>query len=338
MLNNKGFAISIILYSISAIIMVVLLLIVGINASNFHNTGNMSDEIKESLINNGNYNIEISKLSDAILKNNTVITKAPTLNTSYNNAGDESGLYSAEDEDLGGTTYYFRGNVNNNYVSFAGYTWRIVRINGDGTVKLIMQDGIANNTNYTYNTNFEPMENYYYTNSHIQTSVGSWVTQNVLRNYEEYVARGNYYCMSVHVRASSSYTTINDGMDASVYTYYTPSFWCTGDRQSKKYYSSNIGLLSYDEAVLAGLYPYENTMTTYLYNGYNSFYTMSPAGYDRTNSTYAVWMVDHQGSLFGWTKNSTSLPSAKTLRPVINLKSDTMTTGSGNSTDPYVVQ
>ena len=37
-----------------------------------------------------------------------------------------------------GTSYYFRGNVIDNYVSFADKTWRIVRINGDGSVRLIL--------------------------------------------------------------------------------------------------------------------------------------------------------------------------------------------------------
>lgn len=49
MLNNKGFAVSIILYSISAVIVVVLLLIVAVDAANVHNTGNMADEIKEEV-------------------------------------------------------------------------------------------------------------------------------------------------------------------------------------------------------------------------------------------------------------------------------------------------
>lgn len=42
-----------------------------------------------------------------------------------------------------GTSYYYRGNVQNNYVSFAGKTWRIVRINGDGTLRVIMNDTIG---------------------------------------------------------------------------------------------------------------------------------------------------------------------------------------------------
>ena len=36
-----------------------------------------------------------------------------------------------------GESYYYRGAVKNNYVSFAGFTWRIIRRNGDGSVRLI---------------------------------------------------------------------------------------------------------------------------------------------------------------------------------------------------------
>ena len=51
-------------------------------------------------------------------------------------AGDGTvGIYKAED-DLG-TSYYFRGAVENNYVYFANNYWRIIRINGDGTVRII---------------------------------------------------------------------------------------------------------------------------------------------------------------------------------------------------------
>ena len=45
------------------------------------------------------------------------------------------GLYKTID-DLG-TSYYFRGYVENNYVYFADFYWRIIRINGDGTVRMI---------------------------------------------------------------------------------------------------------------------------------------------------------------------------------------------------------
>ena len=39
-----------------------------------------------------------------------------------------------------GTSYYYRGNVLDNYVSFADKTWRIVRINGDGSIRIILED------------------------------------------------------------------------------------------------------------------------------------------------------------------------------------------------------
>ena len=39
-----------------------------------------------------------------------------------------------------GTSYYYRGNVEDNYVDFAGMCWRIVRIEGDGSIKLILED------------------------------------------------------------------------------------------------------------------------------------------------------------------------------------------------------
>ena len=49
MLNNKGFAASIILYSIAAVVIVVLLLIVAVDRASVNNTGNMADDIKKQV-------------------------------------------------------------------------------------------------------------------------------------------------------------------------------------------------------------------------------------------------------------------------------------------------
>ena len=46
----------------------------------------------------------------------------------------------ASTEDDYGTSYYFRGAVKNNYVQFVNKCWRIVRINGDGSVKLVLHN------------------------------------------------------------------------------------------------------------------------------------------------------------------------------------------------------
>ena len=53
----------------------------------------------------------------------------------------EKGIFETTDND--GPTYYYRGSVENNYVFFAGYYWRIIRINGDGTIRMIYDGTVA---------------------------------------------------------------------------------------------------------------------------------------------------------------------------------------------------
>ena len=52
---------------------------------------------------------------------------------SYDNSS--TGMYATQDDD--GTSYYYRGAVAGNYVKLADKYWRIVRVNGDGTLRLI---------------------------------------------------------------------------------------------------------------------------------------------------------------------------------------------------------
>ena len=51
----------------------------------------------------------------------------------------------ASTEDDYGTSYYFRGAAKNNYVQFANKCWRIVRITGDGSVKLVLHNDNTSN-------------------------------------------------------------------------------------------------------------------------------------------------------------------------------------------------
>ena len=76
-------------------------------------------------------------LKDLILTNNKVQTPITTPGAAISTA-DEALLASAEDDY--GTSYYFRGAVTNNYVEFANKCWRIVRIVGDGSVKLVLHN------------------------------------------------------------------------------------------------------------------------------------------------------------------------------------------------------
>ena len=83
--------------------------------------------------------------AETILANNEVKTPITTPGAAVSTAS-EAILASAEDDY--GTSYYFRGAVTNNYVEFANKCWRIVRVGGDGSVKLILHNdnkaGVAN--------------------------------------------------------------------------------------------------------------------------------------------------------------------------------------------------
>ena len=54
--------------------------------------------------------------------------------------------YLCKAKDTYGDSYYFRGNVTNNYVLFGGFYWRIIRINGDGSIRAIY-DGTSAHAN-----------------------------------------------------------------------------------------------------------------------------------------------------------------------------------------------
>lgn len=68
-------------------------------------------------------------------------TKKNEIRPIFNSIADtEEGLYQMEDDY--GVSWYYRGAQPNNYVNFAGFTWRIVRINGDGSVRLILDGSL----------------------------------------------------------------------------------------------------------------------------------------------------------------------------------------------------
>ena len=87
----------------------------------------------------------VSTLAQTILAKNEVKAPITTPGAAVSTAS-EALLASTEDDY--GTSYYFRGAVTNNYVEFANKCWRIVRVSGDGSVKLILHNdnktGVAN--------------------------------------------------------------------------------------------------------------------------------------------------------------------------------------------------
>ena len=86
---------------------------------------------------NATFITKVPTLGEAILANNEVKAPLTTPGAAISTAS-EALLASAEDDY--GTSYYFRGAVTNNYVEFANKCWRIVRVGGDGSVKLILHN------------------------------------------------------------------------------------------------------------------------------------------------------------------------------------------------------
>ena len=84
------------------------------------------------------------------LRNNNEITDPVTTPGAEVSLETEAVLASTEDDY--GTSYYYRGNVQNNYIVFANKCWRIVRVTGDGSIKLILHNNDGTNCNISDNT------------------------------------------------------------------------------------------------------------------------------------------------------------------------------------------
>ena len=262
-----------------------------------------------------------------------VVDAEPTLTTSSNNTSDESGLYKSTATNTGKPTYYFRGNVENNYVSFAGQTWRIVRINEDGTIRIIMQDGINNNTEYAFHAFDSNYNNYpymYYSNSsNVKTTIESWYQTNVesKSDLSKNVVVGSYYCEQAKVKVDSA---TSGSATMTIIDKYTPDFKCSSDGNGKGVVNASIGLLTYDEVVYAGGY-IQNNSNYYLYNN-KDFWTMSPAGF--WANAPIVWWVGAQGNLMSKYASNTYV-----VRPVLILNADTqISDGDGTINSPFVVK
>ena len=174
---------------------------------------------------NGWYEAGSGTLLASLRDSNTLKTPITTPGAAVSTA-DEALLASAEDDY--GTSYYFRGAVKNNYVQFANKCWRIVRVGGDGSVKLILHndnttgaanpcDAANNSANAAFarysgetyrsafnaNYNDNAYEGFKYgtpgsskyeathanTNkSTILTNLEAWYGKNNLKNYEKVIA------------------------------------------------------------------------------------------------------------------------------------------------------
>lgn len=265
---------------------------------------------------NTSFSLNVEKIEDVeeyfymtILNNNEL--KKPTTVVGEEISSTNEGLI--EDKDDDGATYYFRGAVDNNYVSFANLIWRIVRINGDGTVRLVLNETI--DTLSTYNN-----EETSFKETALYDSLETFYENN-LSYYEKNIANSKF-CSETSITDNkyNAYTRI--------ITNEIPTFNCLGTS-----FISRIGTLTVDEIVYAGaLYDEENT-NYYLYNSEieNLWWTSSLARKD--DSSIYPFLVSPNGSL----TESVASTLYRGVRPVINLSRNTKVSGTGTLTDPYTV-
>ena len=254
----------------------------------------------------------------------------------------------------GGTSYYYTGNPNN-WVQFGGFWWRIIRINGDGSIRMIYQGTGANETGsgtqigssvFNSLSNNNMYVGYMYqsgrlhglqNSSAIKEILDSWYQNNLLEN-AVYIDGNAGFCGDRRVTSGTgtgtsetyyqSYTRINNSdpslscEDADIYT-------TTDSSTGNKALTQPIGLISADEAMFAGIPKWNNNNNNnYLYTG-QTYWTISPT---RAIFDADVFYVDSGTIRYGnvdWT--------APGVRPVINLRADVALTGSGTTTDPFKV-
>ena len=255
--------------------------------------------------------------------------------------------------DNDGITYYFRGMPEDNYVNFAGKCWRIVRIQGDGSVKLILEDD-----SQTCSSNMDR-------NSYLERATYPF-NYNYIYENEEICNEGMIPNFSLNVGMTITFknfqTNINNYLDRL-----KEEKWCWGPEGMSKSslkcndniidkFSDNskmyVGTITYSEAQFAGSYSRSlfSNNTYYLISDYMreqniAMWTMTTSEFP-TCSSYRGYAIGIGNGLSSsdtlYTKysgdvNENWLETDYHVRPAVVLRKGITATGSGTITDPYKI-
>ncbi|MDD4734329.1 MAG: hypothetical protein PHU05_05765, partial [Bacilli bacterium] len=310
------------------------------------------------------------------------ITEAPAGTFANINGDSENVMYKTLDDY--GASYYFRGAkdyVNNNII-FAEHQWKIVRINGNGSIKLIYNGTCLNNScsiNTTgtstqigtskFDTNYRDAKyiGYMYspsgtttstsraqattntTSSTIKTYLDNWYGANIHNTkYKDYIS-DTLFCNDRQLESEVGGAATGTGFGVNsetnyaaryrLYTKKTPSLLCglKNDRftvSDESIGNGNltypVGLITADEIALAGFNYGTNNSTNYLYTNQH-WWSLSPYYVDFSGGAYA-WYMNSMGSL-----NQIYVNYVIGVRPGVSIHSDVRVTGTGTSSNPYIV-
>lgn len=287
---------------------------IKINANETHSyTFNIDNPMQKKIT--GKLSVELEKdmntFANVILKNNIINEKVQTELGSI--ASYDEGLIESTDDS--GTSYYFRGSSKNNYVLFADLTWRIVKINGDGTIKIILDNLINNNTQF-----YKEQNDLTFENSNIYQELSSWYNT-TLNQVDSLIA--NYRFCTDATNGENGYSSLT-----RIFINKDPIFQCLGTTNTAK-----IGLLTADELSFAGSNNKESNENFYLYNEEikSGWWTMSPA--KNNDGTISYIEIQRNGQM----NNGTNGSLFRGVRPVINLVKKATVNGNGTLDNPYTV-
>ncbi len=279
----------------------------------------------------------------------------------------DEGIFQTEDDS--GISYYFRGASENNYVYFAGFYWRIIRINGDGSIRIIY-DGISTHVNgevsedrqvkrvnyyklvgsgdnayvgYMYGKSGSSTYEETHTNvndSTIKTANDSWYKTNI-----EDKGYSGYIIDAIYCNDRSIYTGTGIGNSNTFYNCLnrlekikTPTLICNldNDKFSVSILLGNgdlkypVGLITADEVMFGGASNLQENKLFYLFTG-NEYWTMSPSSFEE-GVLPSVWWFDDFGRAF-----HNNVNYSLGLRPVISLKYGLSYTGDGSINNPFKI-
>ncbi len=268
-----------------------------------------------------------------------------------------------------GESYYYRGAVNDNWLKFDDYYWNIIRINGDGTIRIIYAgttppteaeqtgkigvDTTIGTHSYNPNSTNSNILKYAYenvdgtiTSSNLKIVLDNWYATNIIDS-QEYIA-DSVFCSD---SGQTSGTSLNQGWTYSTndhqkfYEIYSKGYNLECNKESsytveESEYGNGlltypVGTYDFHEAVLSGSYHRQEgdswpfISSNYLYNGLWNW-TITTQGIG-WGSSYGLATTSNEQIWATYTWKSYY------VRPVISLKADVTLTGTGLYNDPYVV-
>ena len=280
----------------------------------------------------------------------------------------DKGLYQMADDD--GISYYYRGSVNNNYVKYAGAYWQIIRINGDGSVRLLYAGTTANasgsglniksaafnskrdNPAYvgymygsTLNTSYEKT-NANENDSNIKKELDNWYKTHILGTSNESVIADAGFCNDRSLYSGNGYSATGSNTNYGTWRRYyqtkQPTLKCaqTNDlftlstnTKGNKALTYPIGLITVDELMLSGYADGYINKSTYTYSTL-TYWTLSPSYFNVTDTSareFDLYSV-------GYPNGSNYVTYGFGVRAVINLSSDAQISGGiGTSNSPYEI-